>query len=266
MRLGLCSAGFVLLVAGCGQGEDVPAPVSLPPVIIELPKINNNYVQCGSFSSQPMKDLPWRLSAPSDWVVLGSSSAFGAGASSVERSWVKLLQNDKVAAAANVHNIARGGYTTYQALSAACTVSPERRQPDPVHNIDQALALSADLVLLSFPSNDAALAYGAEETAANILLLRQQLADKNTALLVLSAQPRNMALEKQRLLLALNSILRPVLTDCFVDVYAALADSNGGLSAKFDAGDGVHLNDAGHQLVFEAVRAALQAGKCVILP
>lgn len=253
----------VLLACGGGGSDSGEPPVAVPAPTVPL--LTNSYVQCGEFFQGVDNLIPRTLSAPSDWVVMGSSSAVGAGASTPDKSWVGLLQSDQVAAQAQIHNIARGGYTTYQALSEQCVVNPNRRQPDAEHNIDKALTLAPDLVLLSFPSNDAALGYSATETAANILLLRQQLADQNTALLVLSAQPRNMAPDKQKLLTELDRLLKPVLTDCFVAVYAPLA-GGGGLAPEFDSGDGVHLNDAGHALVFNAVKAALQSEKCLKLP
>lgn len=263
MRLALGMFSLMLLT-GCGGNSTAVPPVAMVPQPV-LPLISNAYVQCGAFSHSPDEMLPRVLSVPSDWVVMGSSSAVGAGASSPENSWVELLRKDVLEAQVQLFNIARGGYSTYQALSEQCDVNTLRRQPDALHNIDKALTLGPDLVLLSFPSNDAALGYAAIETAANILLLRQQLADENTALLVLSAQPRNMAADKQQLLLDLNRLLKPVLTDCFVDIYGALAGADGGLSPLYDAGDGVHLNDAGHALVFAAVTDVLQQGRCVQL-
>lgn len=247
------------LLLACGSDDE-----TLPSIQVEQAAvITNNYVQCGSFSQTADEALPRSLSAPSDWVVMGSSSAVGAGASTFGNSWVGLLQTDELAEDVRFHNIARGGYATYQSLSSSCVVAPSRRQPDPEHNIDLALSLGADLVILSFPSNDAALGYAASETAANILLLRQQLADKNAALLVLSSQPRNMEKDKQALLKEMNALLAPVLTDCFVDVYDALVGPDGGLSPQYDAGDGVHLNDIGHALVFEEVKSSLQSKRCV---
>lgn len=270
MRLALLMLSMMFLTA-CGSATTDTAvpPVISPPLPVKppvMPLIANDYVQCGEFSSQAADNLPWMLAAPSDWLVLGSSSAAGAGATTPENSWVGLLRSDEVSADALIQNIARGGYSSYQALSEGCKVDALRKQPDAEHNIDKALQLSADLVVLSFPSNDAALGYPAVETAANILLLRQQLADENVALLVLSAQPRNMAADRQQQLIELNRLLKPALTGCFVDVYAALAGADGGLSAQYDFGDGVHLNDAGHQLVFAAVKQVLLSGKCVELP
>jgi hypothetical protein len=41
-----------------------------------------------------------------------------------------------------------------------------------------------------------------------------------------------------------------------IDIYEELVDYNNnlGLKAAYDSGDGTHLNNAGHQYVFETVR------------
>jgi lysophospholipase L1-like esterase len=52
---------------------------------------------------------------------------------------------------------------------------------------------------------------------------------------------------------------------CFVPLQAALADVDGGIAAAYAAGDGIHLNDAGHALVLQRVQAVLDAGRCVRL-
>jgi lysophospholipase L1-like esterase len=50
-----------------------------------------------------------------------------------------------------------------------------------------------------------------------------------------------------------------------VPLQAALADSQGRIAAAYSAGDGIHLNDAGHRQVLQQVQAALDSGRCVRL-
>ena len=45
-----------------------------------------------------------------------------------------------------------------------------------------------------------------------------------------------------------------------------LAGPDGRLAAAYDAGDGVHPNDAGHAIIFQRVDAVLQSGRCVAAP
>jgi lysophospholipase L1-like esterase len=49
---------------------------------------------------------------------------------------------------------------------------------------------------------------------------------------------------------------------CFVDVFAPLANSSLGIESDYNAGDGIHLNDAGHQVIFEAVRGVVTPYVC----
>ena len=164
-----------------------------------------------------------------------------------------------------VHNIAKGGYTSYHALAGNCVVAGSRPVADPLHNIDKAFELKPDLVFLSYPSNDAVSMFTATETASNLLLVRGQLMQQGVAVVVLSAQPRNTNAAAQAALLELDLLLRPVIGGCFVELHRALVSSSGGLASQFDSGDGVHLNDAGHQVVADAVNQTLNNGRCVEL-
>jgi len=50
---------------------------------------------------------------------------------------------------------------------------------------------------------------------------------------------------------------------CFVEVRKALALANDTLNPIYDSGDGTHLNDAGHRVIFDRVRAVIDSGQCV---
>lgn len=258
---------FVVLllsgVAACGgsqsEAEPVVEPVAGVPPVFPV----NQLVMCSSFSRDGALAAAISIRYPARWLVLGSSSAAGAGASRYRHSWAGQLAAEVTDNGAELTNIARGGYTTYQALSSDCEVDATRPQPDPLHNIDRAIELGADIVIVSFPSNDAALGYSAEEAAANILLLRAQLAQHNTPLLVLSAQPRALTAQKQALLVKFNQLLQPLLGPCFVDVFSQLQATDLKLLPQYDSGDGVHLNDAGHTVVYQALVERLAEGSCV---
>lgn len=253
---------LAVLLSACGGSagtDDTP----VPPQPDKLPAYVNPHVSCNGYEMELRTPLPWKLSRPSSWVVMGSSSAWGAGASSDSKSWVGLLKQSDIAANATLHNIAMGGHSTYHALAAQCTVSASRPKFSADHNFDKAVSLKPDLVILSYPSNDAAAGLAAVESAANLLLLRWQLALKNSAVLVLSSQPRNMDKAKQLQLLELDKLLKPVLGPCLVELHALLADSQGNLAEQYNSGDGVHLNDAGHAVVYKAVVQRLESRQCV---
>ncbi|MCC5450271.1 SGNH/GDSL hydrolase family protein [Rheinheimera sp. UJ51] len=252
---------LMVLIQGCGGSNDtasvdVPKP---PAVVIPSPALLSNAMASCGIWSQHLPDFkpPYYLQRQQRWVVMGSSSAFGAGASSYANSWAGQLKDLAATYGAEVVNIARGGYTTYHALSSACSINNMRPQPDLAHNIDLAIELGADLVILSFPSNDAASNFPAEETAFNLLYMRTRLADKSIPLILLGAQPRNMSAAKQRLLIELDSLLKPRFSPCLVELYSHLVDNAGNLAAQYDSGDGVHFNDSGHAVVFSKLKALI---------
>jgi lysophospholipase L1-like esterase len=196
---------------------------------------------------------------------MGSSTAAGQGATPGQ-SWADRLQAGQLARQVVVHNIARNGALTSQALPAASTPLAGRPAPDPAINIDRALGYSPKLVLMSFPTNDTVAGYPADETVANLRTLRVTAAAGGAASIVLGVQPRDGLDAAQRGVLAeIDRGLAELAGACFVPLQAALADVGGGIALAYAAGDGVHLNDAGHALVQQRVQAVLDAGRCVRL-
>ena len=252
----LCGVHAFFLI-GCGGESEVSMPQPDSAAFYD-----NAFRECGSgFTAVPADAMPLR----SDYsvVIMGSSSAAGAGASHYERSWAGLYTKKQQLSGNLVHNIARGGHTTYHALPDFCLVSAERFQPDPEHNLDQALLLEPDLVIISYPSNDAALGWSASESLSNILLLRSLLYERGIASIVVGAQPRQLNAARVIELERLNAQLKTQLDHCLVDVYADLV-LNDALDPSYDYGDGVHLNNAGHQRVFERLSELVASERCVV--
>jgi len=201
--------------------------------------------------------------APTRWAVLGSSTAAGVGASPGQ-GWVALLAARVAASGISVDNHARSGAVTYLALPAAAPRPAGRPATDAGLDIDALVAKQPRLVVLAFPTNDAMAGYAAAETIANLTLLRTRALSQGAAVLVLSSQPRNDADASQREAMRLvDETMAQAAGACFVDVRIGLADADGRIVAAYNAGDGVHLNDAGHRWIFERVLAALTAGSCV---
>jgi lysophospholipase L1-like esterase len=203
--------------------------------------------------------------AAGTWVVMGSSTAAGAGATP-GKSWVDLLQLDLAGQGAQFANIAKGGTVTYQGLSAADTPVPGRPLPDAESNIDQALSLDPVLLIVAYPTNDTALGYSVGETVGNILAIRSHALASSVPVIVVSTQPRDLSAEKLARLPLIDEDLGVGVGPCFVEVRSALADENGHLAAQYDVGDGVHPNDEGHLLIAARIRAVLDSGRCVLLP
>jgi lysophospholipase L1-like esterase len=49
---------------------------------------------------------------------------------------------------------------------------------------------------------------------------------------------------------------------CFIDIFALLASDSLGVATEYSAGDCIHLNDAGHEVIFEAALAVVEPYVC----
>lgn len=196
------------------------------------------------------------------WAVVGSSSAAGAGASPGQ-GWADLLAADEAQRGVQLRNLARTGLTTYGALPTGTAVPAGRPAPEPQANVTAALDLHPRLLLVSLPNNDTADGYAADETVGNLLAIRSTALAQGVAVLMLSTQPRALSAAQLALLPQIDQRVAAAAGPCFVPLRAGLAGPNGQLAAAYDAGDGVHLNNAGHRWVWQQVRAVLDRGDCV---
>src|SRR5215218_3827288 len=90
-------------------------------------------------------------------VILGSSTAFGRGATPIDSSWVnRYTTYVKLKNSQNtVINLAVSGYTTYQVLCPNNFVPPAGRPlPDTMKNITKALSLNPNAIIINLPTND----------------------------------------------------------------------------------------------------------------
>lgn len=235
---------LVMLTACGGGGADsaastpAPAPVVTPPVA---------------------------QVAPGTWVVMGSSTAAGAGAPA-GKSWVALLAAAYAESGVQVANIAKGGTVTYEGLSTAAPPMPGRPAADPAINVDQALSRKPALLIVSYPSNDTALGYSVDETVNNLLTIQSRALTAGVPVMIMSTQPRNLSDTQLAQMRAIDQRVMASTGDCFIDLQQILAGSDGRLASDTDSGDGVHPNEAGHALIAKRVVDVLKTGRCVRIP
>jgi len=222
----------------------------------------------GSGAADSTGGGPTPLVAPGTWVVLGSSTAAGVGAPSGQ-GWAARLAAQVQPAGVTVVNLARGGLQTSQALAAGEPAPDGQPPPDPAVNVDAALAHTPALLILAFPSNDVAAGVPAAHTVANLRKMAAHAASgpgRHAATLVLGTQPRAGLTETQHAALAETDALAAVeFGPCFVPLREALSDPVGEPAATYAAGDGIHLDAAGHALIHDRVAEALASGRCVRL-
>jgi lysophospholipase L1-like esterase len=188
--------------------------------------------------------------------VLGSSTAEGVGASPSDSSWVGRFR----AHARSIHpdnvvtNLARGGYTTYHIRPNGSPSVSGRPAPDVTRNITYALLFNPDAIIINMPSNDATQGFTVAEQLANYD--RILAAAGSVPVWISTTQPRNLSESGRANLVAVRDSTLARYGDRALDFWAQIANPDGTVHAAYNAGDGIHLNNAGHRVLFQRVASA----------
>ena len=191
-------------------------------------------------------------------VVLGSSTAAGSGPSSADSTWVnrfrKYVQN--INPASTVTNLAIGGTTTYHIMPSWFTPPAGRPSPNPSNNVSQAITLGADAIIVNMPSNDAAQSFPVSEQMFNFQTIVSTADSAGIPVWICTTQPRNSFSAAQ---IQIQTDVRDSILAHFgvkaIDFWNGFNNLNNGLDSTYDSGDGVHMNDLAHGILFERVKA-----------
>jgi lysophospholipase L1-like esterase len=205
--------------------------------------------------SRPVEEEPMQTERV---VVLGSSTAAGAGASQPGFAWVNryaaYLQLQRPGHT-EVINLAVPGYTTYHVLPVAIARSADRPAADTAHNLTKALAYKPTAIIVNLPSNDAARGYSVTEITDNFKALAA--AAGSVPLWIATPQPKNFEPEKRLQQLHIKRFLETMYPGRTIDFWTVLASPDGTIIPAYDT-DGTHVNDDGHeQLFLQVVKAGV---------
>ena len=186
-------------------------------------------------------------------VTLGSSTTAGTGASPLDSSWVNKFrrfaqqQNSSV----EVINLGNGGYNTYHVNPTGFVPPTDRPSPDVTKNITAALALNPDAIIINLPSNDAASAYPILETQNNFNRIVAAADAKAVPVWITTSQPRNnLGASQTNSLFLMRDWVNQRFGNKAIDFWTNLANADGTINANYNSGDGIHLNNQGHHLIF----------------
>jgi acyl-CoA thioesterase-1 len=187
-------------------------------------------------------------------VILGSSTAQGIGANPIDSAWAYRIQEtvNKNGIKANFINLALGGYTTYQVMPTGfCVVN--RPVPDTARNITKALSCNPALVMISLPTNDIEAGYSYNEILSNYAELTHLLDSAKVKYIIFSTQPRDFTSVNQRMELdTLNNKIIGVYSNHVNNFLDQLSIATYVINPLYSAGDGIHLNNAGHLIIANA--------------
>ncbi len=204
-------------------------------------------------------DLSWNHENESmKVVVLGSSTANGTGASSYANSWFGKFQQalEDLNPANEAVKLVQNGFTSYHILPDGTNTPGNRPDPDESKNISAALDLNPDIVIVNLPSNDRANGYNLEtETLDNFLTVKAAADAAGVEIYFTTTQPRNLIDLGDRQLLSQEATRIKQLFGAYaINIYDELVQLPGyTLKAGYDSGDGTHLNDAGHNYLYQTI-------------
>lgn len=207
-------------------------------------------------NAQQIQDYPLSTRALKI-VVIGSSTAAGTGANPPDSAWVNLYRDylQGINPANEVINLAMGGYQTYNLMPSGFKPPRYRAHPDTLRNISKALSLRPDGIILNLPSNDAAAGFSLEEQLANFDTIAQTAAQANIPIWICTTQPRSFSADKILTQLVVRDSILQNFGDKAIDFWSGVAGPEGLIGLSFNSGDGIHLNNAGHRVLFESVQA-----------
>ncbi len=191
-------------------------------------------------------------------VVIGSSTAYGMGATVYDSSWVgRFTYYIKSKNSLNeVINLGTPGFKTYENLRPDGYVPPANR-PAPVYgyNITAALSYHPDAIIINMPSNDAVNDYTLAEQQANYEAALHLADSAKVPVWVTTTQPRNYltAAQAQNLIDTRAWILTRFGNKA-VDFWDGVANPDGSISSVY-VYDYAHVTNLGHNLFFTRMRS-----------
>jgi lysophospholipase L1-like esterase len=164
-----------------------------------------------------------------------------------------------------VVNLAQGGYTTVELL-------PESGADG---GIDDAIAEEPNLIVLSLAgSNDLSAGTSTNTFMTRLTTIRDAAVDAGIPIFFVSTAPKDLSTPERETLRDWAEEMGERFSTCwvpggsgehspcFVDIFGTLANSSLGVAAEYGAGDGIHLNDAGHAAIHEAASAVIEPYVC----
>jgi len=191
--------------------------------------------------------------------VIGSSTAAGMGATPIDSSWVNLTQSyyRQLGLVDTIYNRAVSASTTYDGMPTGFAPPSGRPAPELAYNITRALSYNPDIVLIAYASNDVADGYTIQETMANLRAIYQTVLAAGKLAYVTTTQPRNLSTALQELQKEERDSILMEFPAFSLDFYTPVVAADSlSINPVYSFGDGIHLNNGGHQQLFQVVKNA----------
>lgn len=211
-------------------------------------------------------------------VVLGSSTAAGAGVGDSNNAWVNRYRTylQSIDPTTQVINLAKGGYTTCAIMPTGTPDYPagsNMLKVDTERNIDKALSYAPGGIIINMPTNDVSNGIPVATQMEHFATIIKKAEDAGVKVWITTSQPHNFGekyagpyseskqpdyykQQARNQFKELTAKILEVYGDRAINFYEGIATDDGYSFIKpdYDSGDGVHLNDAAHAVLFEKVK------------
>ncbi|WP_431212581.1 SGNH/GDSL hydrolase family protein [Puia sp. P3] len=161
----------------------------------------------------------------------------------------------------SLYNLGRPGTTTYSGLPTSYTI-PDGLEHNPDYDVDGALnsrfafGRPTDIVIVNYANNDVGNGYTLAQSMENLQIIYNTVIAAGKIAFITTTQPRTgyTTAQKQLLKVERDSIMNRfgVYAINFYNPIVAADSLN--INPIYSAGDNIHVNNAGHQVLFEAAR------------
>lgn len=202
--------------------------------------------------------------------VIGSSTAGGTGAWPLDSAWVNRLNQfykHKLQIIDSIYTFAVGGYPVYKGMPSSFVPPVNRDGPDHNRNVTKANNVLASLpmpnnavVFVNYPSNKFE-EYNIPEIMFCLQTIYDSVVKEGHRCFIITTQPRTGGAWddpaiKRKMAVIKDSIINRFGEAHTVNFYDGLYNaSDSSILAKYNSGDGIHFNNAGHRELFERVKA-----------
>jgi hypothetical protein len=194
--------------------------------------------------------------------VIGSSTAFGTGSQPMDSSWVRKInyyykyQNNIID---STYNLALGGYDPYHGLPSSYITAPSYSVPDPQRNITKANSFNPDVIIVSFVSNNFQVGAMPTDSIMNAFQVIKDSANKlGHVCFISTTQPRTSfdINSRARLRVIKDSILNRFGFYAINFFDSLVNDIDNSILPEYASPfDNIHLNNAGHAVLYRQVLA-----------
>lgn len=189
--------------------------------------------------------------------VIGSSTAAGDGASNFAHAWVGLTAAyyQNLNELSHYVDSAVSGTSTWDGMPSSFSppknVNPQPDTPNRTHNVTWILHVGSDVVVVAYPTNDIAFGFTLTQYLSNLRTIYDSVVKAGKVCFITTTQPRDDINDSlRRLLLQGRDSILNEFPQRSLNFWDPVVDpSNLGILAQYSAGDGIHLNDAGHAVI-----------------